>query len=290
MDRIHQPVAALADHLERLGLPLRSIEKEWGPGQLECTFAPTDALEAADNVILFRTATRQIARRLGYLATFMTRPRLPGFYSSGWHLHQSLVDAAGGGNVLMPTGDGQVLSPLGRSYLGGLMHNALPSTLFANPTINGYRRFRANSLAPDRVAWCTDHRGVMLRVLTGLNDPASRIENRIGEPSANPYLYVLSQIVAGLDGIENNRDPGPPDTDPYATKHPMLPKSLNDALLLMANEPLYRESLGGTFVDYYVKLKQAEIGRFEKFALENQVDPSSDDTTVWEQDEYFDFF
>jgi glutamine synthetase len=290
MDRIHKPVAALAEHLERLGLPLRSIEKEWGPGQLECTFAPTDALEAADNVILFRAATRQICRRMGYLATFMTRPRLPGFYSSGWHLHQSLIDASDGRNVLTPTTDGQVLSTLGRSYLGGLMHHALSSTLFANPTINGYRRFRANSLAPDRVAWCTDHRGVMLRVLGGLNDPASRIENRIGEPSANPYLYIVSQIISGLDGIDNHRDPGPPDTDPYATKHPMLPKSLSDALALMAEEPLYRESLGGTFVDYYLKLKQAEIGRFEKFAADNKIDPLSDDTTVWEQDEYFDFF
>jgi glutamine synthetase len=290
MDRIHQPVAALADHLERLGLPLRSIEKEWGPGQLECTFAPTDALEAADNVILFRAATRQICRRLGYLATFMTRPRLQGFYSSGWHLHQSLVDASDGRNLFTPTAEGQVLSPLGLSYLGGLMRHALPSTLFANPTINGYRRFRANSLAPDRVAWCTDHRGVMLRVLGGLNDPASRIENRIGEPSANPYLYIASQIISGLDGIEGHRDPGPPDTDPYATRHPMLPKSLNNALALMAEEPIYREALGGTFVDYYLKLKQAEIGRFEKFAADHEVDPQSDDTTVWEQDEYFDFF
>ena len=290
MDLIHKPVAALAEYLERLGLPLRSIEKEWGPGQLECTFAPSDALEAADNVVLFRTATRQICRRMGYLATFMTRPKLAGYYSSGWHLHQSLVDASDGRNLFMPTNEGQVLAPLGQSYLGGLKHHALSSTLFANPTINGYRRFRANSLAPDRVAWCTDHRGVMLRVLGALDDPASRIENRIGEPSANPYLYIASQIVAGLDGIDNNRHPGPPDTDPYATKHPMLPKSLNEALLLMGSEPLYRESLGATFVDYYLKLKQAEIGRYEKFSAENKTDPLSDDTTVWEQDEYFDFF
>jgi glutamine synthetase len=290
MDQMHGPIAALADALQRLDLPLRSIENEWGPGQLECTFAPREAMEAADNVVLFRTATRQICRRMGYLATFMSRPRLNGYYSSGWHLHQSLVDAASGRNAFAPAAGNQVLSPVGRAYLGGLMHHALTAAVFSNPTINGYRRFRANSLAPDRVAWCTDHRGVMLRVLAAARDPASRIENRIGEPSANPYLYILSQIVTGLDGIEHERDPGPPQADPYTSAHPMLPKSLKDALALMGQEPLYRETLGATFIDYYVSLKQTEIGRYEKFLAGASVAPGPDDTTAWEHDEYFDFF
>jgi glutamine synthetase len=290
MDLMHGPAAALADALERLGLPLRSIENEWGPGQIECTFAPRDALEAADNVVLFRTATRQVSRRMGCLATFMSRPALKGYYSSGWHLHQSLVDATKGHNVFTPREDGQPLSPIGRCYLGGLLQHALPAVVFANPTINGYRRFRANSLAPDRVAWCADHRGVMLRVLGGVDDPASRIENRIGEPAANPYLYILSQIVAGLDGIDNRQDPGPPDTDPYAASRPMLPKSLKEALALMEDEPLFKRELGSTFVDYYVSFKQTEIVRYEQFIAENNIDPGSDETTAWEQDEYFDFF
>jgi glutamine synthetase len=290
MDRMHKPIAVLADALEGLGLPLRSIENEWGPGQLECTFAPREALEAADNLVLFRTATRQISRRMGYLASFMSRPALKGYYSSGWHLHQSLTDAASGRNLFMPGAEGQLLSPIGEAYLGGLMHHALSATAFANPTVNGYRRFRANSLAPDRVSWCSDHRGVLLRVLAAPGDPASRIENRIGEPSANPYLYILSQIVTGLDGIDNKRHPGPADTDPYATQRPMLPKSLRHALELMDNEPLYRAALGSTFVDYYIRMKQTELARYEKFAAENYVDRDSDEPTTWEQDEYFDFF
>lgn len=290
IDIIHKPVAALTDALEKLGLPLRSIENEWGPGQLECTFAPRQALEAADNLVLFRTATRQISRRMGYLATFMSRPNLKGYYSSGWHLHQSLVDAATGRNLFMPRNEHEILSPMGEHYLGGLVHSALPATIFANPTINGYRRFRANSLAPDRVAWCCDHRGVMLRVLGGVNDPASRIENRIGEPSANPYLYILSQLISGLDGIDNKRDPGPSETDPYTAQRPMLPKSLNDALFLLEKEPLFASELGPLFIDYYTKLKRTELARYEKFAADNKIDPASDETTAWEHDEYFDFF
>ena len=122
-----QPVlAALAENFEAIGLPLRSIENEWGPGQVECTFAPRDALEAADNVVLFRSATRQICRRMDYFATFMARPAIKGYYSCGWHLHQSLVDARSGRNLFMPDKAGEPLSPLGKNFVGGLLQHALP--------------------------------------------------------------------------------------------------------------------------------------------------------------------
>ena len=99
------------------------------------------------------------------------------------------------------------------------------ATVFANPTVNGYRRFRANSLAPDRVAWGVDHRGVMLRVLGAADDPASRIENRIGEPSANPYLYILSQLISGLDGIEKDMIQARRIPIPIPPNGPCFPKA-----------------------------------------------------------------
>jgi glutamine synthetase len=290
MDLMQTPIAVLAGALEQLGLPLRSIENEWGPGQIECTFAPRQAMEAADNLILFRTATRQVCRRMGYLASFMSWPGIEGYYSSGWHLHQSLVDANSGRNLFMPEAAADPISPLGRHYLGGLLHHALAATVFANPTVNAYRRFRANSLAPDRVVWGRDHRGVMLRVLGAAEDPASRIENRVGEPSANPYLYLLSQLISGLQGIDDERDPGPPETEPYASARPMLPKSLSDALSLLEQEQLFRTELGSRFIDYYLGIKRTELGRFEAYLKEHKLDPVGDQTTEWEQNEYFDFF
>jgi glutamine synthetase len=289
MDLMQPAFDALGDAYEALGLGLRSIENEWGPGQVECTFAPARALEAADNVFLFRTATRQICRRLGYFATFMCRPALKGFYASGWHLHQSLVDAASGANLFAPTTAGDALSRLGRSYLAGLLAHAVPATAFTTPTVNGYRRFRANSLAPDRATWGRDHRGAMLRVLSGEGDPASRIENRVGEPSANPYLYILSQVVAGLAGIEADAQPPPADTEPYAADRPRLPKSLADALDALEKEPLFRGALGDTFIDYFVKLKRTEAGRYQR-ALDEAGGAPGDEPTAWEQNEYFDFF
>jgi glutamine synthetase len=289
MDLMEPVFSALGDAYEALGLGLRSIENEWGPGQVECTFAPARALEAADTVFLFRTATRQICRRLGYFATFMCRPALKGYYASGWHLHQSLVDAASGANLFMPAAAGDALSPLGRSYLAGLLQYAVPATAFATPTVNGYRRFRASSLAPDRATWGRDHRGAMLRVLGGLGDPATRIENRVGEPAANPYLYILSQVVAGLAGIVAGLPPPPADDEPYAADRALLPKSLPEALDALDQEPLFRRELGDTFIDYFVKLKRTEAGRYQR-ALEDAGATPGDEPTAWEQNEYFDFF
>ena len=287
---VMQPVFdALGGAFEALGLGLRSIENEWGPGQVECTFAPRNALKAADNVFLFRTATRQICRRLGYFATFMCRPALKGYYSSGWHLHQSLTDASSGRNLFTPQGAGEILSPLGQAYLAGLLHYAAPATVFATPTLNGYRRFRPNSLAPDRVTWAHDHRGAMIRVLGGANDPATRLENRIGEPAANPYLYILSQIVAGLAGIDSASPLPPPSDEPYAAERPMLPKSLADALDALDGESLFRHTLGDTFVDYFIKLKRSEADRYSRSLKEAGVAPS-DEPSEWEHNEYFDFF
>jgi glutamine synthetase len=290
MDLMQPVLSALAEAYEAIRLPLRSIENEWGPGQLECTFAPSEALEAADNVLLFRTATRQVCRRMGHFATFMARPALPGYYSSGWHLHQSLVDAATGNNLFTPAAAGEQLSGVGRSYLAGLLHYAVPATVFSTPTVNGYRRFRPNSLAPDRATWAYDHRGVMVRLLGGPGDPATRLENRVGEPAANPYLFVASQIITGLAGIDQKLDPGPSDDEPYKAPRAMLPKSLPEALDALEQEPLFRREFGEIFIDYFLALKRTEAGRYLRSLELPGGQPQGDEPSEWEQNEYFDFF
>jgi glutamine synthetase len=290
MDIMQPVLSALQEAMESLGLPLRSLENEWGPGQLECTFNASPALQAADDMLLFRTATKQICRRMGYFATFMARPALKGYYASGWHLHQSVTDVQTGKNLFMPKAAGEPLSPLGRSFLGGLIEHAVPATVFATPTVNGYRRFRPNSLAPDRSGWGIDHRGAMIRVLGGAGDPGTRLENRTGEPAANPYLYFLSQVVAGRDGIEHGRDPGPPDLAPYAADRPMLPTTLMDALDALEGSALFRRELGDIFFDYFLKIKRNEAGRFLRYLETSGVQDWRDEPTQWEQNEYFDFF
>jgi len=288
-DEMQLVISELADIYEKLNLPLRSFENEWGPGQLECTFNAGDAMKVADDYVLFRTATRQICRRLGFLASFMCRPRIKGHYSSGWHLHQSIVDSESGENLFMPETEDMFLSTFGRGYMAGLLQHAVPSTIFAVPTINGYRRFRVNSLAPDRATWARDHRGTMIRVLGGVGDPASRLENRLGEPAANPYLYFASQIVAGLDGVERSTALWEGDLNPYAADRPKLPARLEDALAALKADELFRGQFGDLFLDYYVALKQAEITRFRNDNPDNDA-TAEGEITEWEQNEYFDFF
>ena len=285
MDLMQPVLSELARTYTALGLPLRSLENEWGPGQIECTFGAQDALRAADAMFLFRTATRQVCRRLGCFATFMARPALKGYYASGWHLHESLWD--GERNVLSPPDGPEPLSKTGRAFLGGLLEHAVPATVFATPTINGYRRFKVNSLAPDRAGWGYDHRGAMVRVLGGAGDPATRLENRTGEPAANPYLFIASQLAAGMDGIARSADPGPREDEPYAADRPLLPKNLPAALDALQASPLFKQEFGALFIDYYVKLKRAEYARFTQWLSGR--DPG-EEPTQWEQDEYFDFF
>ena len=129
----------------------------------------------------------------------------------------------------------------------------------------------------------------MIRVLGGANDPATRLENRIGEPAANPYLYILSQIVAGLAGIDSASPLPPPSDEPYAAERPMLPKSLADALDALDGESLFRHTLGDTFVDYFIKLKRSEVERYVRSLTEART-PPSDEPSEWEHNEYFDFF
>jgi glutamine synthetase len=278
----YDQMAGVLDLIRRdilaLGLPLRSVEVEFGPSQCEFTFKPTTGLEPADTMVLFRSAVKQIARRHGYHATFMCRPKLPNVFASGWHLHQSLVSRANGENVFMAKEGDAALSPLGHQYLAGLLHHARACAVFATPTINGYKRYRSYSLAPDRAIWGRDNRGVMVRVLGGTGDPATRLENRIGEPAANPYLYMASQVVAGLDGIDRALEPGPPADTPYETKAPALPKSLREALDALKEDTFFREKFGAGFVDYYLHIKYAEIERFQA------------EVSDWEHREYFEMF
>jgi glutamine synthetase len=260
-----------------LGLPLRSIEVELGPSQTEFTFQPQVGLAPADTMMLFRSAVKQICRRRGYHASFMARPKVANVLASGWHLHQSLRDRRSDANAFTST-DKEPLSRVGRNFLAGVLAHARAAAAFTTPTINGYKRYRSYSLAPDRVSWGRDNRGVMVRVLGGINDPAARLENRVGEPAANPYLYMASQIFTGLDGMERMLDPGPSADTPYEAQVLQLPKTLEEALRALRNDTCLSDGFGRSFIDYYLRIKEAEIARYHA------------EVTEWEQREYFELF
>jgi glutamine synthetase len=275
-DELEPILEELRKTLLELGLPVRTMEAEMGPSQCELTFSPAEGIAGADNALLARSAIKQVCRRMGLHATFMCRPALPNVASSGWHLHQSLRDAKSRANVFVSNDDDAVMSACGRQYLAGLLERAREACLFATPTINGYKRYRAYSLAPNRVVWGRDNRGALLRVIGGPGDSTTHIENRMGEAAANPYLYFASQIASGLDGMSRELEPPPPEDSPYDNKAATLPANLLEAVQLLKSSELFRRDFGDRFVDYIVKIKEFELHRY-----------LSEEITDWEQREYF---
>ncbi|MDK3018852.1 glutamine synthetase family protein [Pseudodonghicola flavimaris] len=275
-DRLEPVMDKLRRQAQALGLPVRSTEVEMGPSQFEFTFEPADPLTHADNMIMFRTMVKEVCHRDGMHATFMCRPRVENSASSGWHLHQSLTDSDGT-NVFMPQAPGE-LPAIASAWIAGVLAHAKESCLLTTPTVNGYKRYQPFQLAPNRIEWGEDNRGAMVRALMRAGDGASRIENRVAEPAANPYFYFASQILSGVAGITGGLTAPVPVETPYGEQSQALPPSLIAAIEAFEEGSLYRDTLGDDFADYMSVLKRAEWKRYLSTVSE------------WEQREYFGLF
>ena len=271
----------ILDHLRRmaqgLDLPVRSVEIEMGPSQFEFTFDPAPPLRHADNLMMFRTMVKEVCAARGLHASFMAKPRLDNIAACGWHIHQSLTDITTGQAVFIPARPEQ-LTPHAEHWIAGLLTHARASSLLIAPTVNSYKRYRPCQLAPTRIQWGQDNRGAMIRALMAPDDPASRIENRAPDTSANPYYALAAQLIAGLDGIENDLIPPPPTRTPYHGDAARLPTNLAEAIEAFDHSTLYRQVLGDETVDYLVKIKRFEWERYLSAISE------------WEQAEYFSLF
>ena len=142
--------------------------------------------------------------------------------------------------------------------MAGLLEHTAPMAVFAVPTVNGYKRFRPYSFAPDRVSWAEENRGALVRVQGAPGDASSHVEMRLGEPAANPYFYLASNIAAGLDGIRRGVEPPPPaEADPYTIEAPPLPTSLAEAVDALDADAFYRREFGDALVSVAVQQRQA---------------------------------
>jgi glutamine synthetase len=273
-ERLLHRVYAVA---EAIGAPIRSVEVEMGPSQFEAVFDPSDALQAADDLVLFRNAIVMALQRESLHASFSCLAPFAQSMASGWHVHQSLVDAETGENRMMrneparetdASDAAHFLSDLGEHYLSGLLSHAQGITLYCVPTANAYARFRPNALAPQSAVWGYDNRGAMLRVIGGAGEPDTRIENRLPEAAANPYLCLAAQIEAGLDGIARKLRADRASEDPYATAPgirvpppALLPASLEEAIAAALADRSIASGLGEGFVTYFCAIKSAEARR-----------------------------
>ncbi|MEI7655797.1 MAG: glutamine synthetase family protein [Actinomycetes bacterium] len=251
---------------------------EFSPSQYEINLWHSDALDAADRTFLFKMGVKEIAAQAGMLATFMGKP-WNDEGGSGYHFHLSLNDA-NGDNVMA---EGDDLTPAALNVIGGLIEHAAALSAFTNPTVNAFKRLLPDGLAPYRANWGYDNRSTMIRIPPE-RGAGARIELRIGDGAANPYIITAVVLAAALDGLKRNLQPPAVSHDwtHEETHTAVLPRTFTSALDALEADDAIKAILGEEIVETFVALKRNEIERYEAAVA----DPSTGDTTEWELNEY----
>jgi glutamine synthetase len=250
-------------HLDALGIGAIAGNREFDGGQFEVNLNHSAATDAGDRAWRFKAAIKELAHAEGRLATFMAKPFNDGG-GSGFHLHLSCADADGRNAFDDPSG-ACGLSDTARHAIAGVLAHAPALAALLNPTVNSYKRFGPDTLAPWLIDWGLDNRSAMLRVPPERGDGA-RIELRLGDASANPYLAIAGLVAAVLLGVRARAQPPSPvqgyGYDP--AKAAVLPMNLADALDALVADTALTEALGKDFVTAFVSYKRDEIERFRR--------------------------
>jgi glutamine synthetase len=257
----------IVNMLVAMGFEVEAAHHEVAQGQHEIDFRYEDALTTADHLSTFKFVVRNIAVRHGLHATFMPKP-IFGQNGSGMHTHQSLFKD--GENAFYDEEDPDGLSQVMRHYVGGLLTHSRALCAVTNPLVNSYKRLVPGYEAPTNVAWSHHNRSPMVRV-PARRGKGTRLELRMPDPSANPYLALAVQLAAGLDGIRNEIDPPDPvdknifeltvrERRRYKIKE--LPRDLNEAVAELRKSDVLREALGEHVFDHFVAAKEQEWAEY----------------------------
>jgi glutamine synthetase len=244
-------IRALRRHLQAAGIEVENSKGEWGPGQEEINVRYCEALEMADRHVLIKHAAKEIAMGQGKAITFMAKwnDELAG---SSSHIHNSLWSADGDTPLFHDPLADFGMSDLMRAWVAGQLKYARDITAFLAPYINSYKRFQVGTFAPTRAVWSRDNRTAGFR-LCGEGSKGIRIECRIGGADLNPYLAFAALIAAGLAGIDEGLELGPPNTgDAYQDGAlAEIPRTLREATTALRESTLLRDALGDLVVEHY---------------------------------------
>jgi glutamine synthetase len=264
------PEGVLVRMLRQLGdygLDVTAANHEFCSGQFEINLWHSEALEAADRSFRFKSAVKELARIEGKLATFMAKP-FNDEGGSGFHLHFSAIDSEGQnvfGDPAAPYG----LSAVAQSAIAGILAHAPALAALANPTVNSYKRFGPDTLAPWLIDWGLDNRSAMVRIPPE-RGAAPRQEVRLGDASANPYLAIAGLLAAAYLGIRDRlTPPAPLDGYGYDTQvSPLLPQDLATSLAALEADGDFAKLLGERFVTAFRAYKANELERFSRFVTD----------------------
>ncbi len=247
--------------LEAMGFEVEAAHHEVAHGQHEIDFRYGDAVGTADNVATFRFLVRHVAREHGLHATFMPKP-LFGQNGSGMHCHQSLFK--GKTNAFFDAKAEYQLSKVAMHYIGGILRHAKGFVAITNPIVNSYKRLVPGYEAPTNVAWSERNRSPMVRI-PARRGIGTRCEVRLPDPSCNPYLAFAVMLAAGLDGVTQKLDPGPPvnknvfqmsQREKRRLKIDELPATLSDALDALEKDKVIMDALGPHLAESYIAGKR----------------------------------
>lgn len=254
---------AIRTGLNAAGVPVESSKGEASAGQEEINVRYAEALTAADNHAITKTAAKEIAWSKGRALTFMAKfdDRAAG---SSSHIHQSLWTLDGAPAFFDPEGL-HGMSKTMRHYVAGLLAHAGEITFFLAPYVNSYKRFQAGTFAPTRAIWSMDNRTAGYR-LCGAGGKGIRIECRVGGADLTPHLAYAAQLAAGLDGIERELELEPEFRgDAYgASEAREIPTTLRAAAETLDGSAMLRAAFGDDVIDHYVhaaRWEQAECDR-----------------------------
>jgi glutamine synthetase len=266
-------VRQITEALSRLGFGTFAANHEFMNSQYEINLRHAPALTASDRAFRLKSAVKDVAATHGLLATFMGKP-FNDQGGSGFHIHFSLDREDD--NAFADHHDADGVSAELRQFSAGILKHAHALTAFLNPTINAYRRLVPDSLAPTHANWGWDNRTSFIRI-PAERGRATRVEVRAGDGSANPYLATAAILFAGLDGIRNGLELGPPVSgDAYTLEDAgaPLPTALDHALDALEADALLRDAIGPEIVDTFLAIKRFELDRHRQWVSD------------WELDEY----
>ncbi len=255
-------VRTMTEGLEASGLQVLAFNHEFMNSQYEINLRHSDALLAADQAFRLKAAVKDIAAQQGLVATFMGKP-FNDQGGSGTHLHVSLNRDER--NAFDAPEDEDGVSAELRAFSAGLLAHAAGLMALLNPTVNAYRRVQPDSLAPTHANWGWDNRSTFIRIPPE-RGAATRIEIRVADGAANPYLAIAAVLAAGAHGLREGLRPPPPlHGDAYradrAVIGPALPGSLDAALEALESDKVLSQALGPEIVETFLAVKRFESGR-----------------------------
>jgi glutamine synthetase len=274
-------LTSLIGHLQELGWEPYAADHEDANCQFEINWKYADALTTCDRQTFYKWMVKILAEEQGLLATFMPKP-FANLTGNGSHCHLSLAGSSNKKNLFHSKDDSLGLSPEGRWFMGGILKHAPALSAILAPTVNSYKRLvrgsprSGSTWAPVYITYGSANRTQMIRV-----PGPGRIENRMVDAAANPYLACAAMLAAGLDGIDKKIDPGAPSHDnlyavPWEELHARgighLPPTLQAAVDALSQDEVVCNSLGTEYAKYYIQVKTEEWESYHKSVSQWELD------------------